>query len=311
MYNLDTEKIRSFTPQELKEYICECEKDFADSLEFIASEVASRQSIRLCGLAGPSCAGKTTGSFKLTVYLASRGISVRTLSIDDFFHNRHEGPLGDDGKPDYESISYVNLDLLQTTLCDILKGKRVILPKYNFPEGRRIDNYQEYAPEKNEIIILEGLHALNDIMYEHIPHEEYYRIFINTQGELNVDGTPLFSGRELRLFRRLIRDYKFRAADAQLTFMLWENVIKGETKYIHPFENRADFKLNSMFEYEPCAVKRQVLGVLDGLDRGSMYYSFACGLRQKLEKIPEICESYVPVNSLMQEFLGGDYFKYD
>lgn len=311
MYNLDTNKILSMSQDELREYILDCERDFDSSLERIASDVATRPAIKLCGLAGPSCAGKTTGSFKLTVYLAARGISVRTLSIDDFFHNRGEGPVDEEGKPDFESLSYVNLDLLNTTLSDVLAGKTVMLPKFDFLSSRRIDNYERYTPQKNEIIILEGLHALNDVMYSGISHEEYYRIFINVENQLKVDGKPLFDGRELRLFRRLIRDFKFRGADAQLTFTLWENVLKGEIKNIHPFEDRADFKLNSMFEYEPCAAKRQVLEVLSGLDKDSEYVSVAKKLVRKLEKVPHIYEKLVPMNSLMQEFLGGDFFKYD
>ena len=311
MYNLDTVKIRSMSEKALCGYIADCEKSFDDELIHVAQEIAHRPEIRICGLAGPSCAGKTTGSYKLTQYLALHGIKVRTVSIDDFFHNKGEGPLDEQGKPDFESITYVKMELLQQTLQDILMGKRVMLPKFDFPNSRRIDNYAEYIPQKDEIIILEGLHALNDIMYEGIPREDYYRIFINVENSLSVDGQPLFTGRELRLMRRLIRDFKFRGADAQLTFTLWENVVKGEDRNIHPFEDRADFRLNSMFEYEPCTVKRQVLYVLSGLKADSIYLPLAQNIISKLEKIPYISEKLVSADSLMQEFLGGDYFNYD
>lgn len=309
--NIDTKKICSMTQEQLERYIFQCEQDFSDSLDHIAAEIAARPHIKLCGLAGPSCAGKTTGSFKLTEDLCARGISVRTISIDDFFHNSGEGAVGEDGKADYDSLGYVHLDLLQTSLSQVMKGNAVMLPKYDFIAGRRNDNYERYMPRKNEIIILEGLHALNDIMYAGIAHEEYYRIFINVEGTLSLDGEPLFTARELRLCRRLIRDFKFRAADAQLTFALWKNVVNGEIKNIHPFEDRADFKLNSMFEYEPCAVRRQALEVLSGLSPDSQYSHRARLLSDKLRKVPVISEKAVPRNSLMQEFLGGDYFRYD
>ncbi|MBE6688465.1 MAG: hypothetical protein E7588_04190 [Ruminococcaceae bacterium] len=309
--NIDSAKICSMTENQLSDYIRRCEKNFDNGLDSIADEIAERRGVRLCGLAGPSCAGKTTGSFKLTRNLAKYGISVRTISIDDFFHNNSDGPLDEDGKADFESLSYVHTDLLHTTLEQILNGNTVMLPKYDFPNGRRIDNYEKYTPKKNEIIILEGLHALNDVMYSGISRDEYYRIFINVCGTLCLDGKPMFDGRELRLCRRLIRDYKFRAADAQLTFTLWENVVKGEIKNIHPFEDKADFKLDSMFEYEPCVVKRQVEEVLRGLKRDSIYVREAERIWRKLEKVPDINERLVPMDSLMQEFLGGDHFKYD
>lgn len=305
MYNLCRQNILSMTDKQLKDYVLDCEKSFDLSLENTALEISRRPWIRLCGLAGPSCAGKTTGSFKITVYLESHGINVRTISIDDFFHDASLGPVGEDGKPDYESLDYVNLDLLQTTLCKILKGQKVMLPKFDFANSRRIDNYEEYQPEKNEIIILEGLHALNDIMYQSIPSQEYYRIFINLEGDFLLDGQPLFTNRELRLMRRLIRDRKYRGADAQLTFYLWDNVVKGEIMNIHPFENRADFKLNSMFEYEPCVVKAQVLEVLRDLPQNSIYKPNADILIKKLEKVPQISENLVPINSLLREFIGG------
>lgn len=309
--NIDTAKICSMTQRRLSDYIRLCEMNFDNGLDSIAAEIAKRPQIRLCGFAGPSCAGKTTGSYKLTRDLAIYGISVRTISIDDFFHNNSDGPLDEDGKPDFESLSYVHTDLLHTTLEKVLRGNTVMLPKYDFPNGRRIDGYERYTPKKNEIIILEGLHALNDVNYGGISHDEYYRIYINVCGNLSLDGGMLFNGRELRFCRRLIRDYKFRAADAQLTFTLWDNVVKGEIKNIQPFEDRADFKLDSMFEYEPCVVKRQVKEVLGTLHCDSIYAEKAEIILKKLEKVPDISEKLVPKDSLMQEFLGGDHFKYD
>ncbi len=304
MYNLDTDKISALSPDGQKKYVSDCESSYDAALDMIADELVRRKDVKLCGLAGPSCAGKTTTSFKLTVKLAAGGIKVRTLSIDDFFHNRENGPIGTDGKPDYESISYVNLDLLQSTLADIIKGKTVYLPKYDFPTGKRIDRYEQYTALPDELIILEGLHALNDIMYGGFESDEYYRLFINVEGVLKQNGKELFDGRELRLMRRLIRDFKFRAADAELTFGLWGNVLKGEDKYIHPFESRADFKINSMFAYEPCVVRRQVYDVLSGLSPQSKFYPAAAALRDKLKNIPAIDEGAVPINSLMREFIG-------
>lgn len=306
MYNLDTRKIVSLSRDELKKYIFDCEKDFDAALEQVADTAAKRKNVKLCGLAGPSCSGKTTTSFKLTVKLAARNINVRTVSIDDFFHNRENGPVGADGKPDYESVNYVNLDLLHSTLSDIMHGKTVYLPKYDFPSGRRIDKHEKYTTSPDEVIILEGLHALNDVMYGEFSDDEFYRIFINAAGTLDVDGKTLFDGREIRLMRRLIRDFKYRAADARLTFSLWDNVLKGEDKYIKPFESHADYRLDSMFAYEPCVVRRQVLDVLDGLSHDSEFFEKAEILRKKLRNIPYIDEKLVPTNSLMREFIGKD-----
>lgn len=311
MYNIQTDSILSMNENEKREYISECEKRYDGALSRLAADIAQKGKIRLCGLAGPSCAGKTTTSFKLTTELSQRGIWVRTVSIDDFFHNRTNGPADDEGNPDYESPDFVNLDLLHTTLDKILKGETVFLPKYDFVNGSRNDKYEKYTPSPNEIIIIEGLHALNDIMYGTIPQDEYYRIYINAAQDISLDGVPFLSGVELRFFRRVIRDMKFRGSSPENTMQLWENVLKGEIKYIHPFADRADFTINSVFRYEPCVVKRQALAALKTVDESSPHYEYAAFMSDKLRRVPEICEKLVPMTSLLQEFLGGDYFKYD
>lgn len=311
MYNIITDKILAMNEKEKKEYISECERRYDTSLCNAAQDIADRKKIKLCGLAGPSCAGKTTTSFKLTMELSQRGIWVRTVSIDDFFHSRVNGPVGEDGKPDYESPDFVNLDLLHTTLDKILKGETVFLPKYDFVNGVRNDKYERYTPSPGETIILEGLHALNDMMYGNIPHDEYYRIYINPSEDIFLDGEPLFSGVETRFFRRVIRDMKFRGSSPENTMQLWENVLRGEVKYILPFADRADFTINSVFRYEPCVVRRQGLAALSTIERSSPNYEYAALMHEKLSRVPEMCEKLVPMTSLMQEFLGGDYFKYD
>ena len=311
MYNIDTKSILSMTDEEKKNYIVRCEECYDNALSDIAREIACRKTVRLCGLAGPSCAGKTTSSFKLTMQLGEHGIWVRTISIDDFFHNRIDGPIGEDGKPDYESLDFVNRDLLHTTLEAVLKGKSVFLPKYDFVSGTRNDKYEVYTPSQNEIIILEGLHALNDVMYDGISPEEYYRIYINAGEEIAVDGKPLFSGIELRFMRRVIRDMKFRGSDPENTMNLWENVLSGEIKYIHPFADRADFNINSVFTYEPCTVKRQATAALNTVPKDSRHRDYAEKMLEKLSFVPDINEKLVPKTSLLREFLGGDYFKYD
>jgi len=311
MYNIITDKILEMDENGKREYINECERRYESSLYNAARDIADRGRIRLCGLAGPSCAGKTTTSFKLTMELSQRGIWVRTVSIDDFFHNRVNGPVGEDGKPDYESPDFVNLDLLHTTLDKILKGETVFLPKYDFVGGVRNDKYEKYTPLPNEIIILEGLHALNDMMYGNIPCDEYYRIYINPSEDIFLDGKQLFSGVETRFIRRVIRDMKFRGSSPENTMHLWDNVLKGEVKYIHPFADRADLTINSVFRYEPCVVKRQGLAALSTVEKTSPHCDYARFMYEKLSRVPEICEKLVPMTSLLQEFLGGDYFKYD
>lgn len=311
MYNIQTDKILSMSEDEKREYINECERRYDGELSRVAEKIAGHGKIKLCGLAGPSCAGKTTTSFKLTMELSQRGTWVRTVSIDDFFHNRSDGPRGEDGKPDYESPDFVNIALLHETLDKILKGETVFLPKYDFVSGTRDDKYEKYTPSPNEIIILEGLHALNDVMYGNIPHDEYYRIYIDPSEELMLDGAPLMSGVEVRFFRRIIRDMKFRGSSPENTMQLWENVLKGEVKYIHPFSDKADFTINSVFRYEPCVIKRQGLEALSTISSASPHYGYAQLMKEKLSRVPEISEGLVPMTSLLQEFLGGNYFKYN
>ncbi|MBQ9941213.1 MAG: hypothetical protein IJO74_06725 [Clostridia bacterium] len=311
MYNIDTQKILFMNDIQKRTYIKQCEKEYDDKLAEIAYKISQKKSIRLCGLAGPSCAGKTTTSFKLTMQLEDYNLWVRTLSIDDFFYDRKLGPIGEDGKPDYESPNFVNIDLLHSTLEAVMKGRKVYLPKYDFVSGKRTDKYEQYTPSSKDIIVLEGLHALNDTMYYGISDDEFYRIFIDAEENVLLDGKKLFSGIDLRLFRRIIRDMKFRGSTPENTMNLWEKVLEGEIKYIHPFAGHADFKINSVFEYEACALKKQTVNALNKINSDSVHYEYAKVMCDKLNLVPEINENLVPGNSLLQEFLGGDYFKYD
>ena len=263
--------------------------------------------IRLICIAGPSSSGKTTFANRLRIELMSRGLRPIRISLDDYYLPKEKAPKDIDGKPDLESIEALDIDLFNRNMLDLINGEEVQLPKFDFKQGKRIPGRILKVSAK-EPIIIEGIHALNDRMTNLIPRHQKFKIFIAPQAQINLDNTYPISTVDLRLLRRLVRDYKFRNASAEETLSMWPSVRRGEFKWIYNCQEDADFVYNSMLQYEICVMKKYALPLLENVGQDSPYFPIAERLLRMLKYFDNLEDKWVPNNSLMREFIGGSCY---
>ncbi|MEA4832633.1 Uridine kinase [bioreactor metagenome] len=303
MYEIKNEFIKKAQNSEICAYVSECEANFEKRLIPIADSFIEKNPV-LAALAGPSCSGKTTGANKLYEMLRQRGKRIKVLSTDDFFKNQAEAPLNPDGTKNYDSFSHIDSDYLVEVLYDISRKRKVFLPVFDFLTGTRKPEYVEYDPEDHDIVIIEGIHALNDKIIGNIDPDKLLGIYISVADSYFLNGEELFSCREIRLLRRLVRDSYFRNANAERTFALWKGVTEAEKQYITPFIKNADIRISSAFEYEPCVMRNHALDVLGNVAPDSKYKTDADLLSSKISEVAPIDDCLIPPNSLLHEFLG-------
>lgn len=265
------------------------------------------EDIRLVCIAGPSSSGKTTFANRLRIELLSRGIHPIRISIDDYYKTRGEAPLDENGKPDLESIGALDIELFNQNMLDLINGEEVQLPKFDFKVGHRVPG-RKLRVHHDEPIIIEGIHALNDLLTPSISKANKFKIFISPQAQINLDDHNPLSLTDLRLIRRLVRDYKFRAAPAEETFSMWDNVRAGEFKWIYPFQEGSDFVFNSFLPYELAVMRKYALPLLGNIDKESPYFPLAERLIRMMKFFLDMKDEWVPSNSLMREFIGGSCY---
>ena len=264
--------------------------------------------IRLICIAGPSSSGKTTFANRLRIELLSRGLKPIRISIDDYYLTKEEAPKDEDGKPDLESIEALDIPLFNKNMLDLINGKEVQLPRFDFKLGKRVPGrLLKVGP--NEPIIIEGIHALNDRMTTDIPRHQKFKIFIAPQAQINLDNTNPVSITDLRLLRRLVRDYKFRNASAEETFGMWPSVRRGEFRWIYDTQEGADFVYNSMLSYELCVMKKYAMPLLEAVDKEGEFFPVAERLIRMLKYFDDMPDEWVPCNSLIREFIGGSCYE--
>ena len=263
--------------------------------------------IRIICVAGPSSSGKTTFANRLRIELMSRGLRPIRISLDDYYLTKDKAPKDEDGKPDLESIEALDIDLFNQNMLDLINGEEVTLPKFDFKVGHRVPGRTlKVGPE--EPIIIEGIHALNDRMTSLIPRHQKFKIFIAPQAQINLDNHYPISTVDLRLLRRLVRDYKFRGASAEETIGMWPSVRRGEFKWIYETQEGADYVYNSMLQYELCVMKKYAQPLLEAVKQESQYYPTAERLLRMLKYFDNMPDEWVPCNSLMREFIGGSCY---
>ena len=272
--------------------------------DLIESDISN---IRLICIAGPSSSGKTTFANRLRIELLSRGIKPIRISIDDYYLPKTLAPIDEDGKPDLESIEALDIELFNKHMLDLISGKTVQLPKFDFKIGKRVPG-RVLKVDENEPIIIEGIHALNERMTTLIPKHQKFKIFIAPQAQINLDNTNPISITDLRLLRRIVRDYKFRAASAEETMSMWPSVRRGEFKWIYDTQEGADYVYNSMLSYELCVMKKYAMPLLSAIDQFDPYFPIAERLIRMLKYFDDMPDEWVPCNSLMREFIGGSCY---
>ena len=274
----------------------------------LAGEInKKKKEIKIVLMAGPSSSGKTTTSKKLCMYLESYGLHPKVLSMDDYFVERKETPLDEKGKPDYECLEAIDMKLFDKQVEELLKGKTVKVPTYSFLVGKKEFN-REVSLGGEDILVIEGIHALDNKILTNIPRSKKYKIYISALTELNLDDHNRVSTTDNRMLRRIIRDNRTRNNNVEHTLKSWDSVRRGEEKYIFPFQDEADFTFNSALIYEIGVLKTYVEPLLYSVPQDSPYYEEAKRLINFLRLFLPIPADVIPQDSILREFIGGSCF---
>ncbi len=276
----------------------------------IADDIAQRPGIKMVLIAGPSSSGKTTTCKRLSVQLAVNGIRPIDISLDDYFLDRELTPKDENGDYDFEHLHALNIPLLNEQMNALFQGEEVELPRYNFHLGKNEKSGKKLKMKGNEILVVEGIHALNPELTEHIPNNQIFRIYASALTTILLDNHNYIPTTDNRLLRRIIRDYKYRGVSAQESIRRWPSVRRGENKWIFPFQENADAMFNSAMLFELAVIKQQAEPLLEQVPENCPEYAEAYRLRKFLHYIKPIAADQIPPTSLLREFLGGSSFEY-
>ncbi len=277
----------------------------------IADQIAASKKVKVILIAGPSSSGKTTTSKKLALELRAIGYKPKVISLDCYYVGRDRNPKDENGNYDYECLEALDIPLLNQNLMDLFEGKEVIIPSYDFNEG--VPYFEEKNKMKldaNDILIMEGIHGLNDKLTPLIPNELKFKIYLSALTQLNLDNHNRISTSDNRLIRRIVRDARFRGKSAATTISMWPSVHKGEELHIFPFQNNADAILNTALDYELSVLKIYAEPLLRCVNPTQPEYAEACQLLNFLNNFAPIPPTAVPSRSIIREFIGGSAFKY-
>lgn len=274
----------------------------------IAKDIASRKGVKFVMIAGPSSSGKTSFSHRLSIQLRTLGLKPHPIAVDDYFVNREDTPLDEDGKLNFECLEAIDIAKFNEDMNNLLAGERVEIPTFNFKIGAREyrGNYQQLGPE--DVLVIEGIHALNDKMSSTLPVESKYKIYISALTTLNIDEHNCIPTTDARLIRRMVRDYRTRGASAKRTIEMWPSVRRGEEENIFPYQETADAMFNSAQVYELAALKSIAEPILYSVSKDDPEYYEAKRLLKFLEYFLCMDTTRIPNNSIVREFIGGSIF---
>lgn len=293
----------------IAEYILLDEALHEKKIGTIADNIAKNKNIKLIAIAGPSSSGKTTFAKRLEIQLRLNGLKPVTISVDNYFVEREDTPLDEDGKYDFESIHAIDTKLLNNDLLKLLNGEEIEAPTFNFHTGHKEYKGNKMKLASDEVLIMEGIHCLNDELTYLIPKEQKYKIYISALTVLNIDYYNRISTTDTRLIRRIVRDYQFRGYNAAHTLEMWPSVNRGEQNNIFKFQEEADVMFNSSLIYELSVLKKYAIPLLKEIDSSSTLYSETKRLLSMLSYFEDIPDELVPTHSLLREFIGGSIFR--
>ncbi len=292
---------------EEREFINLCETKHNNMLAELGYNIKKDPEIRLIAIAGPSSSGKTTFCNRLRVELLSRGLNPIMISLDNYYLPADKCPRTKTGEPDFEHIEALDIAQFDEDMVKLIQGEEVCLPIYNFKTKSR-----EKGPvtrlAKGQPVMIEGIHALNDRLTPSIPSTQKYKIYIAPEAQYHIDSQNPISLTDIRLIRRLVRDFKYRNSPAEETLSMWDNVRKGEFEWIYPTQGEANYVYNSELTYELCVMKKYAMKVLLEVKPDSKYYIIANRLVKFLKYFKDIDDKWVPCNSILREFIGGSIF---
>ncbi len=274
----------------------------------IARDIARREGVKFVMIAGPSSSGKTTFSHRLSIQLRTYGLKPHPIALDNYYLNHELTPLDEEGNPDYECLEALDVEQFNKDMKELLEGKSVKLPTFNFKTGKREYSGKVTALGKDDILVIEGIHGLNEKMSYSLPAESKFKIYISALTSLNVDEHNRIPTTDGRLLRRMVRDARTRGASAAKTISMWPSVRRGEEKYIFPFQEEADAMFNSAMIYELAVIKQFAEPLLFSIEKGTPEYYEAKRLLKFLEYFLGVSSEELPSNSLCREFVGGSCF---
>lgn len=286
----------------MESFINDAESRFESSVTELADRFTSDCDIVL--LAGPSSSGKTTTAGKIAQKIKNSGRNAYTLSLDDYYRNAADIPLTEKGLKDFENVSALDIDLIHRTFSDLIEKRTAQVPEFDFVSGTRKPETRKLELKKDDLIIVEGIHALNPIITKGLDESHITKVYISVSSRVTDDsGRVIFSKRNLRLVRRMIRDYHYRNTSVEKTLSQWQEVLKGEDKYIFPFERNASFRIDSFHPYEPCLFKSEAVELLGTVGEDSGVYPIASELKNSFSELDTIDMSKLPADSLLREFI--------
>lgn len=338
---LEPEKVREFEPREKLFHVLKrsndwgvemgietvadlndkiCEGDLAEMILVqealqerrigeIASDIAHRGDVKFVMIAGPSSSGKTTFSHRLSIQLKTHGLSPHPIAVDDYFVDRQKTPLDEDGNYNFECLEAIDVEKFNEDMCELLAGKRMEMPRFNFKTGLREYKGDFLQLGKDDILVIEGIHGLNDKLSHSLPLESKYKIYISALTSLNVDDHNRIATTDGRLIRRMVRDARTRGASATHTLRMWNSVRRGEEENIFPFQESADAMFNSALLYELSVLKQYAEPLLYSVERNTPEYFEAKRLLKFLEYFLGVSSENIPQNSIVREFVGGSCFR--
>ncbi len=274
----------------------------------IARDIARRGGVKFVMIAGPSSSGKTTFSHRLSIQLRTYGLKPHPIALDNYYLNHDQTPLDDEGNPDYECLEALDVEQFNQDMSDLLAGKSVRLPTFNFKTGRREYISKPAMLGEEDILVIEGIHGLNEKMSYSLPAESKYKIYISALTALNIDEHNRIPTTDNRLLRRIVRDARTRGTSADKTIAMWASVRRGEERYIFPFQEEADAMFNSAMLYELAVIKQYAEPLLFSIRKGDAGYHEAKRLLKFLEYFLGVSSEELPTNSLCREFVGGSCF---
>lgn len=299
---------RTIRKNKIREYILLDEALHEKKMASIADDILSRKKVKVILIAGPSSSGKTTFAHKLEIQLRLNGLKPVTMSVDNYFVERKDNPKDENGNYDFECIEAIDTKLFNEHILKLLDGEEIDVPTFDFEVGTKRYNGEKMRLKEDQILVIEGIHCLNDKLTSLIPKDQKYKIYISCLTVLNQDFNNRISTTDSRLIRRIVRDNQFRGYSALHTLKMWDSVNRGEEKNIFPYQEQADSMFNSSLIYEIAVLKDYAVPLLKEIDNSNPEYSEAKKLLTLLEYFESIPSEYVPTNSLLREFIGGSVF---
>ncbi|MBO4694102.1 MAG: nucleoside kinase [Clostridia bacterium] len=290
-----------------RKFVDLCEKEYREQICSLAKRIADNDDIKIVAIAGPSASGKTTTAHILMNELEKHNEKTAVISLDDFYLPLQKLPFNPDGSRDIESVNAMDIDRIEKAFRDIIDNGFALLPQFDFLTKSRQENAKEINIGSRGIAIVEGLHALNPRITGVVPQKNILKVYISVNTPIeDEDGKRVLTSREVRLIRRVLRDEKFRGAEPAETLSLWNNVIKGESRYLYCFKDTADIKLKTLHPYELCVYKDRFCKMRDSVDENTPCYDCFIRSANALERFWSLDSESVPENSLIREFIGSE-----